>query len=358
MEPGQTVLEYDCDTGPPDNSVDVPLLCDVYHVFADPELPMSMSGRRHVFGPVPSRRLGRSLGLDLVPFKTCTYDCVYCQLGRTTHHTVTREAFVPVAAVLSEVAEVLASGPPPDYVTLSGSGEPTLYAPLAELIGGLKALSPVPVAVLTNGSLLWQPAVRADLAQADLVVPSLDAGDEARFRQVNRPCAAISFDRMVAGLIAFGREFGGRLWLEVFLLDGITTDRESLQAMAGIVGQLRPERVQLNTVARPPAEAWARAATTEQLAAARAVLGEYCEVISDYAPSTRDTATVADEAAVLGLLQRRPCRLQDLANGLGLHRNALVKHLEHLQRAGAIGTERVGEDLFYRAARPTDETEP
>ena len=172
----------------------------------------------YIFGPVPSRRLGRSLGVDLVPFKTCTYDCIYCQLGRTTNKTIQRKEWVPLDDVVTELETKLSSQP--DYITLSGSGEPTLYSRTGELIDRIKAVTNVPVAVLTNGSLLWNQEVRARLMNADLVVPSLDAGDEAMFRAVNRPHEDISFERMLQGLIDFRHEFQGKYWLEVFLLAG------------------------------------------------------------------------------------------------------------------------------------------
>ena len=164
-----------------------------------------MSG--HVFGPVPSRRLGRSLGVDLVPFKTCTYDCIYCQLGRTTNKTVERRQWVPLELVLEELEKKLDSRP--DYITLSGSGEPTLFTPLDKLIEGIRSLTDIPIAVLTNGSLLGSGEVRRELAGADLVIPSLDAGNEVAFRLVNRPHEALAFERLLAGLIAFRRRFRG-----------------------------------------------------------------------------------------------------------------------------------------------------
>ena len=174
----------------------------------------------YVFGPVPSRRLGRSLGVDLVPFKTCSYDCIYCQLGRTSCKTVERKQWVPLDDVLAELKEKLSTRP--DYITLSGSGEPTLFWRTGELIDRIKAMTDVPVAVLTNGSLLWCKDVRDQLTNADLVIPSLDAGDQSMFRAVNRPHEDISFERMLDGLIAFRKAFGGQYWLEIMLLAGHT----------------------------------------------------------------------------------------------------------------------------------------
>ncbi len=167
---------------------------------------------RYIFGPVPSRRLGRSLGVDLVPFKTCTYDCIYCQLGRTPCTTTERKEWVPLDGVLEDLRQKLSTRP--DYITLSGSGEPTLYSRLDELIDRIKTMTDVPVAVLTNGALFADKELRRQLMEADLVVPSLDAGDEAMFQMVNRPHQDISFEHMLQGLIDFRREYQGKYWLE------------------------------------------------------------------------------------------------------------------------------------------------
>ena len=204
---------------------------------------------RYVFGPVPSRRLGRSLGVDLTPFKTCSYDCIYCQLGRTTRRRSTKE-WIPLDRIVAQLPERLTSQP--DYITLSGSGEPTLYSRVGELIARIKTLTDVPVAVLTNGSLLWQEALRGQLFQADLVVPSLDAGSEAMFQAVNRPHEQISFGQMVDGLVAFRQEFKGAYWLEVMVVGGYTATVEEIGKLAVCVDRIRPDRVQLNTVTRPP----------------------------------------------------------------------------------------------------------
>ena len=234
----------------------------------------------HVFGPVPSRRLGRSLGVDLVPFKTCSYDCVYCQLGRTTCKTVERKEWVPLEEVVADIEQRLSAEP--DYITLSGSGEPTLFSRVGELIGRIKGMSDVPVAVLTNGSLLWREDVRDELRDADLVVPSLDAGNEAMFQRVNRPHESISFEAMLAGLIEFRRTFRGKVWLEVLLMDGYTASEAELSELAGCVKQIGPDRVQLNTVTRPPAEDFAVGVSRERLAEMASAFDPPAEVIADF----------------------------------------------------------------------------
>lgn len=310
---------------------------------------MNKSAMSYVYGPVPSRRLGRSLGVDLVPFKTCTYDCVYCQLGRTTRQTLERCCFVDPAIIFAEIEKALQTGPPPDFITLAGSGEPTLYQPLDQIIAGIKARAAAPVAVLTNGSLLGQPEVQAELQQADLVIPSLDAGNEVFFRLVNRPHPGICFANMLAGLIQFRRAYTGPIWLEVFLLGGLTTRAEHIEELSRLLPLLAPERVQLNTVARPSAEAWAQPASQTELQHAAALFGPSCEIIADtLPPEVHESRGEALQAAILSLLQRRPCRLADIACGLGLHRQMAQKCLQPLLESGAVVAEKIGSDVFYK----------
>jgi len=285
---------------------------------------------RNVFGPVPSRRLGRSLGVDLVPVKACSYDCVYCQLGRTTTRTVKRRAYVPMTDVLVEVEERLAAGVAADFVTLSGSGEPTLHSDCGDIVRTVKTLTDIPVAVLTNGSLLWDAEVREELMAADLVIPSLDAGDAETFARVNRPHPAIAFERMVEGLVAFSREYKGRLWLEVFLLDGITANEEAARKIAGHVARMRTDRVQINTVSRPPAEEFAMAPPRDLLERLLPIFGPNAEVVAGFAGTLDEHGFMASRSRVLDKLQGGPQTLDDLSQTLGINRNEAVKLLESL----------------------------
>jgi len=304
--------------------------------------------KSHVFGPVPSRRLGRSLGVDLVPFKTCTYDCVYCQLGRTTCKTVERKEWVPFDAVVAQVREKLAAAP--DYITLSGSGEPTLYSRLGELIASIKSMTKTPVAVLTNGSLLWKEEVRQGLADADLVVPSLDAGDERLFQEVNRPHSSIEFERMVEGLVEFRKTFRGACWLEVFLLGGMTATLSEVDKIAEIVERMRPDRVQLNTVTRPPAEDFALPVSHEDMERFAARLGDRAEVIADFRAVHAKSEFTAKREDVLDTLRRRPCTVDDIAEGLAMHANEAIKYVTELLERGDIVAETTGDRTYYKIA--------
>jgi wyosine [tRNA(Phe)-imidazoG37] synthetase (radical SAM superfamily) len=305
----------------------------------------------HIFGPVPSRRLGRSLGIDLVPFKTCTYDCIYCQLGRTSCKTVERKEWVPLEAVLEELEQKLSTQP--DYITLSGSGEPTLFSRIDELIDRIKALTDIPVAVLTNGSLLWQEDVRRQLLQADLVIPSLDAGNESLFRLVNRPHDSISFAKMLEGLIAMRGEFAGQYWLEVFVLAGYSDLQAELARLRECVDRIRPDRVQLNTVIRPPAENHAVGLSRERLAEIARLFDPPAEVIADHSRIHSPAESCAGQKEILELLRRRPCSPDEIAAGLGIHPNEVIKYVEDLVSQGLVQHELVNRKRYYSATDTT-----
>jgi len=301
----------------------------------------------HIFGPVPSRRLGRSLGVDLVPFKTCTYDCIYCQLGRTTCKTVERKEWVSLKEVVEELETKLSSRP--DYITLSGSGEPTLFSRTAELIQHIKQITDVPVAVLTNGSLLWQKEVRDQLMDADLVIPSLDAGDQTMFRAVNRPHEDISFEKMLKGLIEFRQEFQGKFWLEVFLLAGHTAIEADAGRLAGCVERIEPDHIQLNTVTRPPAEDFAMGVSRDRMTELADMFRPRAEVIADFRNVHKQGEFSARRVDVLDLLHRRPCSTEEIAAGLGMHRNEVLKYVEELGAENLVEPIWTGGRLHYRA---------
>ena len=307
---------------------------------------------KHIFGPVPSRRLGRSLGVDLVPFKTCSYDCIYCQLGPTTNKTVERREWVPLDEVLAELKDKLATQP--DYITLSGSGEPTLFSRLDELIAGIRSMTKVPIAVLTNGSLLWQENVLHQLMDAHLVIPSLDAGHASMFHTVNRPHESISFDRMLNGLIDFRQKYYGDYWLEVFLLAGHTAVDSELGKIAQCVRGIKPDRVQLNTATRPTAEDYAVMVDRKQLGDLAAQFEPLAEVIADYRGVHAQGEFQAGRESVLEMIQRRPCSLDDIANGLNMHRNAVVKYIEELDASGVLQKRYSAGKTFYSGAHDAE----
>jgi wyosine [tRNA(Phe)-imidazoG37] synthetase (radical SAM superfamily) len=304
----------------------------------------------HLFGPVPSRRLGLSLGVDIVPFKVCSLDCIYCQLGRTTDKTIERREYVPVELVLDELKNRLAEGLHADFITLSGSGEPTLNSRFGELVAGIKKITDIPVAILTNSTMLTEKDVRDGCARADVVLPSLDAADESVFRKVNRPHSSISIENVVEGLCAFRNEFAGQIWLEVFLVEGLNTDTEQIDKIKGLIERIHPDKVQLNTAVRPTAEPGLERISLEKLQSIAEVLGRNCEIVADF--STTRTARYIESKAeyVLSMLKRRPCSLNDICSGLGLHRNEVLKYIAHFQQQGIVRSEQKDGTIFFSVA--------
>ncbi len=303
--------------------------------------------RRFVYGPVPSRRLGFSLGVDILPDKTCSLDCVYCQLGSAGRTTSRRRAYFSVRDVLAQVREALAACPGVDYITFSGSGEPTLNRNMGPLIRGIKRMTRVPVAVLTNGTLLTRRDVRAELRQADVVVPSLDAATAALFRKVNRPHPSLNAAKVIEGLARFRREFQGRLWLEVMLVKGVNDSPAHIRALKKAIAAIGPDRVHLNTVVRPPAERSARPLTVRELGRIRRALGEGAEIVAAFAGRRQPREPGGLEAAIVAMVRRRPVTVEDISASLGRHRDEVLKAAGRLLESGKIRAVRHGRKKFY-----------
>jgi len=292
---------------------------------------------KYVFGPVPSRRLGRSLGIDLVPYKSCTFDCIYCDLGRTTRKTLSRQSFVSPKEIQGELEFCLpVLEKKPDYVSLSGSGEPTLNNSIREIIQRIKEITSTPVAVLTNSSLLSLDEVRRSLSEADVVLPSLDAITPAPFEYMNRPHASLSIGGIISGLIQFRKQYRGQLWLEVLFCRGVNDGKEEVEKFKGVIEKIRPDRVQLNTPIRPPAEDFAFPLTLLQLEEIKERLGEKVEIISEFAAPLGEELNSVKDTEILNLIKRRPCTAEDISKVLGLHLNEVVKCLEKLLQEGGV----------------------
>jgi wyosine [tRNA(Phe)-imidazoG37] synthetase (radical SAM superfamily) len=303
---------------------------------------------KYLYGPVPSRRLGRSLGIDIVPFKICTLDCVYCQLGRTTKKTIKRKDYVPVEEILAELRDKLDEGLDADFITISGSGEPTLNFKLGELIEGIKKITNIPLAIITNGTLLYREDVRADCAKADVVLPSLDAGDEQIFQKVNRPHKSISIEKLIDGLCTFRSEFTGQIWLEVFLVEDLNTDIKQIAKIRDAIERIRPDKVQLNTAVRPTADADIKAVDAKKLQAISAQIGPKCEVVADFLPHKYGKDTVNKAQDVLSMLKRRPCSLNDICSGLGIDQREAMKYISYYKQEGLLDCEQRGGTIFFK----------
>ena len=305
------------------------------------------TGPGFVYGPVPSRRLGFSLGVDIIPFKTCTLDCVYCQLGPSSRTTVRRRAFYDPKAVVRSVLEAVATSGRIDVITFSGSGEPTLNRSLGGIIRGIKKRTRIPVVVLTNGTLLHRRDVRRDLAEADIVVPDLDAATAGLFAKVNRPDKALSLDRMLGGLEAFRREFKGQIWLEVMLVAGINDSPGHVRRLRKIIDAAGADRVQLNTVVRPPAVRTARPLSEARMQAICRALGPTCEVVASFPKKTPARSGAGLERAILDTVRRRPVTASDIATSLGGEPGRVAAVLEALVAAGRLQNVRHGGKTYF-----------
>jgi len=306
---------------------------------------------KHLFGPVPSRRFGRSLGIDLTPFKTCSYDCIFCQLGHTTRHTLERDNYVDVAETLSEIKHWLENDGKADQITLAGSGEPTLHAGFGEILSYIKARTKIRVAVLTNGSMLYLPEVRKAAAMADIVKISLSAWDQQSLETINRPAPGYRFEQLIDGEKQFRDEFKGQLWIEVFMLDGINATPAEVAKIAALVRQIKPDRVQLNTCVRPPAEESARAVPENKLRKLAAIFEPAAEIIAEYRAAKSGEVKV-NEQAILEMLQRRPCTASQIAEVFGMHLNEVSKYLGMLTRSEQITATHRNNDVYYFAHKP------
>ncbi|MFN2189016.1 MAG: radical SAM protein [Candidatus Promineifilaceae bacterium] len=273
---------------------------------------------KYVFGPVPSRRLGQSLGIDTIPLKTCNWNCVYCQLGRTVPLNNERREYFPRDAILEEIRETISNRAPGeiDWVTFVGSGEPTLHTGLGWLIGRVKEASSLPVAVITNGSLLYDQEVREDLSMADAVLPTLDAGTADLYRRINRPHPSASFERLVSGLIEFRRAFDGKLWIEVMLVRGMNDGEKALEEIAQILKRIDPDEIHINIPIRPPAETWVRPADSEGLMRAQSILGDVAKVVHPIEGSFEHGNKEDVLDAIIAIITRHPMRHEELEKTL------------------------------------------
>jgi wyosine [tRNA(Phe)-imidazoG37] synthetase (radical SAM superfamily) len=311
----------------------------------------------YIYGPVVSRRLGFSLGVDLVPYKVCSFNCVYCECGKNTLLTLERKEYYPIEDILSEVRDFLSKNSAPDFLSLSGSGEPTLHSKIGYFIQAIKKEFPsIKIAVLTNGSLLCQQEVREELMDADVVLPSLDAATEKAYLQIDRPFSQLNLPEIIEGIALFTKNFKQRskekqVWLEIFIIDGINTDKENVLALKNAVLKIQPDRIQLNTLDRPGTEEWVKPASRETLEKVKESLGfPECEIVAKVKDPGKPGA-IQDQSkeAVFNTIKRRPSTLEDLTEALGLSTHDAGKILNGLEKEDKIIAEEGARGIFYRA---------
>ncbi len=308
---------------------------------------------RYIFGPVPSRRLGISLGVDLIPPKTCSYNCIYCESGKTTNLTVERREYVPLNDVLKELDSVLKTHPRLDFVTYSGSGEPTLYSRISEVTRFVKENYPeYKTALLTNGSLFHDEKVRRDCLDIDVVIPSLDCAGETEFKKVDRPHHSLSAAVVNEGIAKFRTEYTGQIWLEIFIVPGINDTDEEIGRINAWIAKIRPDKIQLNTLDRPGAVDWIRPADDIRMQEIAGKLRhDNIEIAGKPATRSSNKAYSGDISdVILRTVRRRPCTLDDIVKITGLHMNEVNKYLGVLVAEGKITEARGERGVFYRSA--------
>ncbi len=307
---------------------------------------------KHLFGPVPSRRLGLSLGIDPIPFKTCSFDCVYCECGATTQLTKTRKEYIPVSEIISELDSFLLTNPTLDYITFSGSGEPTLNIGLGKIISFLKQKYPqYKIAVLTNSSLFSDAEVRKELLLADVIMPSLDAVTENIYKKINRPAPGINIKDVLQGLMDFRKEYTGKIWLEIFIIPGINDTDDEMKKFHAVLKKSRPDLIQLNSLDRPGTENWVIPADKETLIKIKNKFEDLPIVtISNYQKREKvKSYNLKIEDAILSTISRRPCTADDLSEILDIHIAELNKYLDTLHEKGRIKAVKKLRGIFFKS---------
>jgi wyosine [tRNA(Phe)-imidazoG37] synthetase (radical SAM superfamily) len=275
---------------------------------------------------------------------------VYCQLGHAPEKTTARKTYIPASQILPQIEKKITSGVRIDYLTFSGSGEPTLNSEIGKLIRNIKTITDIPVAVLTNSTLLQRSEVREALMAADLVIPSLDSVTQDVFDRINRPHPSLRVEDIISGIIKFRREFKGLMWIEVLLVKGFNDTVKHLNKLKTVLNDIQPDKIQLNTVVRPPAEALARPLSKAEMERVKAFLGGRCEIIADFKKKTGDLTKKSSEDSILAMLKRRPMTTADLAASLTLHRDIVIKQLQILVERGEIRPVQHKGHMYYEPA--------
>ncbi|UCD04970.1 MAG: radical SAM protein [candidate division WOR-3 bacterium] len=285
---------------------------------------------------MPSRRLGFSLGIDIIPLKNCSYDCVYCQLGKTKNKVLLRKEYTPAQDVLADIEKALKNYMHIDFLTFSGSGEPTLHKKIGYLIREIKKLTTIPVAVLTNGSLLHLPEVRDDLMNADVVIPTLCTADEDVFRVIHRGHNTVDIRNIINGYIDFRKDFKGQIWLEVMIVRGVNDKPEQIKRLKKVIEQIKPDRIHLNTVVRPPSESSAHPVSHEKLQELKDILGSKTEIVVDFSETAKEIQNEDTLEMILAIISRRPITADDLAKTTNLPKKEILECIKKLSQKGKV----------------------
>ncbi len=293
---------------------------------------------KHVYGPVPSRRLGVSLGIDPIPLKVCSFNCVYCEVAKTTLLTTKRKEYVPADEILSEVKNFLSdyNGPSIDYITFSGSGEPTLNSKIGYMIKEIKKMTDIPVAVLTNSTLLYRTDVREEIENADLIKCTLDAADNKYLKRVNQPAADVDIKNIINGIKALRKEYKGKIYIEVMIVKGVNDTDDNYAELRKVLKDLGADRIQINTVVRPPAFGFAKPLSDEELRHALEIINNGAEIIKPFNRKTNKAYRKDLEQSIINSIKIRPQTIDDMEESFGVHRDEILKYLELLEKEGKV----------------------
>lgn len=301
---------------------------------------------QYLFGPVPSRRFGRSLGVDLVPRKTCTFDCAFCEVGGTTCLTMERKEYVPSDEVKRELSEWRRQGGKADFVTVTGSGEPTLHSGFGEILEFIRNEIKIRSALLTNSTLLYLPEVRRAALSADVIKATLSAWDEESFRRIARPHVDLRFASVVEGLKCLRDEYTGAIWMEVFIVPKLNSSMDQLKAIAVLARAIKPDRIHLNTAVRPPADNKTGAVSAFFLHEVSTLFEPRAEVIAGFAGRESYGKSV-ERGIILAMLKRRPCTADDVTAAFSLDAAETEKILRQMTDEKLVRIEeRNGEEYF------------
>ncbi|QBG48350.1 radical SAM protein [Verrucomicrobia bacterium S94] len=304
---------------------------------------------KYLFGPVPSRRLGRSLGVDLIPFKTCTMDCTFCQLGETPCTVSERGNYVPMQDVIGELGQWKRKDGRADHITLAGSGEPTLHSHFGDVFCWTKEETKIQSVLLTNGTQFHDPDVREQAVLADRVKVTLSAWDEESFQQIHRPAKGINFELLVEGERAFRHEYLGELSVEVFIIDGVNSQFDHVKKIAEVVRSLSPDRIDINTAVRPPADPSVKPSAAEHLQAVAEIFGPTASVTASFKKQGFESLDIS-EAALVSLLKRHPATCSQLAEELNLAEDKMFKTLKQLVSIGSLHERRYDGEVHFFCA--------
>lgn len=305
---------------------------------------------KFIFGPVPSRRLGISLGIDLVPHKYCTHDCVYCECGKTTNKISKRSEFYPLNSIIAEINSVLSNKPKLNYITFSGSGEPTLSKHLGVVVQYLKKYYPeYKVALITNSALLHRKGLIGEIQEVDLIIPSLDAVSEEVFKKINRSHKSISSRMIINGLFKLKKYFKNKIWLEIFIVPELNNTPAELKKIKQAIDKIRPNKIQINSLDRPSTEKWVKSLSNNDIAEIKEILAcDNLEFIAYQNFNNQDNiGPVQNEQVIIDTIARRPCTITDICRFTGISKNSVSIFLKTKIKEGKVSVQTLPRGVFY-----------